>query len=538
MKEQILKIITPIKDFWAAQSRQRKLIIIGAATGIIIVAIIIVAILNYTDYEVLYSGLENAEAAEIYSEIEGMGIEVKLTSGGTISVPKEKTDMLYAELAARGYPKNSMNYSIFTSNVNLFSTDFERREYSRMQSQERLGQIIKNYDGVLDAAVTLNIPETKNTVISSVKAVPSASVSVTLRDGMSLAPTQITGIQNLVAAAVTGLEPDSVVILDGDLNFITADSLAGSGDNLNIERQKLIFKQQYEETFKSAIIELLGPGYGEENVKVAVNADLNYDKQVSELTEYRPSHDDGSGMVQHEDHENSSGATNGDGDIVGVETNADDTYPTGDVGSSSVWSNSSSSVSYLVTTLKQQTEKAGFSVNDLTVSVMIYNDTGFLSDDTKAELTSVCARATGVVESRVNVSSLPKFGTTPTISPSGTGYPFNWSRQVYFVVMAVILALIIVMLFVYVNISGKAKKKRRAYEKHLAQLRKTYAEKSNPYNIDVEDANVASLVDRADVETREEAIRREIEEFAHQNPAMVAQLIKSWIREDDGDNDG
>ena len=70
MKEQILKIITPIKDFWAAQSRQRKLIIIGAAAGIVIVAIIIVAILNYTDYEVLYSGLENAEAAEIYAEIE------------------------------------------------------------------------------------------------------------------------------------------------------------------------------------------------------------------------------------------------------------------------------------------------------------------------------------------------------------------------------------------------------------------------------------------------------------------------------------
>ena len=96
MKEQILKIITPIKDFWAAQDRKKKLLIIGAASGIIVVAIIIVAILNYTDYEVLYSGLEASEAAEIYSEIETMGIEVKLTSGGTISVPKDEANTLYA----------------------------------------------------------------------------------------------------------------------------------------------------------------------------------------------------------------------------------------------------------------------------------------------------------------------------------------------------------------------------------------------------------------------------------------------------------
>lgn len=537
MKEQILKIITPIKDFWAAQDRKKKLLIIGGAAGIVVAAIIVVAILNYTDYEVLYSGLEASEAAEIYSEIETMGIEVKLTSGGTISVPKEEANTLYAELAARGYPKNSMNYSIFTDNVSLFSTDFERREYARMQSQERLGQIIKNYDGVLDAAVTLNIPETKNTVISSSKATPSASVSVTLRDGMSLAPTQISGIQNIVAAAVTGLDPDSVVIIDGDLNYITADNALDIGDNLNVERQKLIFKQQYEETFRLAIIDLLGPGYGEENVKVAVNADLNYDKQVSELTEYRPSHDDGSGMVQHEDHSNSSGATNGDGDIVGVETNADDTYPTGDVGSSSVWSESSSSVSYLVTTLKQQTEKAGFSVDDLTVSVMIYTDTGFLSDDMKAELTSVVARATGVYEERVSVSSLSKFGTTPVIGPSTTGYPFNWSRQLYFVVMAAILAFIIVLLFVYINLSGKVKKKQRAYDKRIAKLRKAYQAQKMAYGIPEEDPNIPSLVARSEVETREEAIKREIEEFAHQNPAMVAQLIKSWIREE-GNGDG
>ena len=57
------------------------------------------------------------------------------------------------------------------------------------------------------------------------------------------------------------------------------------------------------------------------------------------------------------------------------------------------------------------------------------------------------------------------------------------------------------------------------------------------YGIPEEDTNIPSLVARSEVETREEAIKREIEEFAHQNPAMVAQLIKSWIREE-GNGDG
>lgn len=533
MKEQILKVLTPIKEFWEAQEKKKKILILSVLGGVVVAAVIIVALLNYTEYETLYSGLDSAEAAEIYSQIENMGIEARLTTGGTISVPKDQSNMLYAELASMGYPKNSLDYTIFSDNVNMLSTDFEKREYARMQTQERLAAIIKRYDEVKDAAVTLTIPETKTTVITTSTKEPSASVSITLREGVRLSSTQISGITKLVQASVTGLKEENIVIVDGDLNFLTADGEENTdAENLAIERQKLQFKQQYQETFEQSILDLLVPGYGDGNVKVVVNADLNYDKQVSELTQYSPSHEDGSGMVQHEDHSNSSGATNGEGDVVGVEVNADDTYPTGDVGSQSVWSESSSSVSYLVTTLKQQTEKAGFYVDDLTVSVILYTDTGFLSDTTKLELTSAVARAVGVVEDRVSVTSLTGFGKDPVIQAS-TGYPFNWSRQIFFIVMASIMALIIVFLFLYINVSGKAKRKRRALEKYQMAVAKANHIAKEEKEAE-EQAEVMSLLER-ERETREEAIKREIEEFTSQNPAMVAQLIKGWIHEEEED---
>ena len=248
MKEKVLKFLTPIKEFWEAQGKKNKIIILSVLGGVVVAAVVIVAALNYTEYEVLYSGLESAEAAEIYSQIEGMGIEARLTTGGTISVPKEQSNMLYAELASMGYPKNSLDYTIFSDNVNMLSTDFEKREYARMQTQERLAAIIKRYDGVADAAVTLTIPETKTTVISSSTKEPSASVSVTLKEGFTLSSTQISGIAKLVQASVTGLKEENVVIVDGDLNFLTADGNENTdAQNLAIERQKLQFKQQYQE---------------------------------------------------------------------------------------------------------------------------------------------------------------------------------------------------------------------------------------------------------------------------------------------------
>ena len=541
MKDQFSKIFKGFSDFWKAQEKKRKILYISVLGGIVLLAVVLTIILNHKDYVVLYDGLESSEATEIVGLIEEMDIPVSYTSGGQITVPKENADSIAMDLAVKGYPKSDLNYNVFNQNVDMFTTDYEKREQARMQLQERLIATLKQLDGVEDAVVTLNIPEQKNTVISVNSQPSSASVKLTLRNNGALSDAQINGITKIIMTAVPGLTEENIAITD-NTGKLLVEGAGSDGGDITVERNKLRFKQEYQDAIKSEVMNLLADAYGEDNVKISVNANLNYDKQVSEDTKYTPSHDDGSGMIQHEDNKNSSGTAGTSGGVVGVETNAEDTYPTGTESEAGVWSNSESSTSYLINTLKQQTEKQGYYVEDLTVSVIIYTD--YLSDDIKSGLVTAVARATSVNEQFVSVMNLQKTGDKSDVFDTSS-YPFGWSRQVYLIVMALDVAMIILFTFVYVSVSGKAKKKRRFIEKQTYLVAQAAGESgevqghfNNKKHPEGEDYELESLMNGEAKETKQAAVRREIADFAHSSPEIVAQLLKSWLREEEARNGG
>ncbi len=537
MKEQLLKALASVKEFWAAQDKKKRIMFFAVLGGIVAAAVVMVMVLNYKDYVVLYSGLEATQAATVYSAIQEMGVDVKM-QGNDIVVPKDQQAKLLMELSVQGYPQDSLNYDVYNNNVDMFTTDSEKREQSRMQLETRLIASIKTLECVDDAIVTLSIPEQQNTVIATNSQPSSASVILTLKNNSRLSNAQVQGITSLIAAAVPGLLEENVTITDSTGSLVTADG--GSYDDVALERNKLKFKQDYQNVIRYEIEELLIPSYGENGAKVAVNAELNYDKQLQENTEYTPSHQDGSGMVQHEDHTNASGTSGTGGDVVGVEPNADDTYPTGTAGDTGAYSDSSSSTSYLVNTFKTQIEKQGFAVDDITVSVIIYKAS--MTDTERDGWINLAANAAGCEPSHVTVANVPKLeDTLPVIEAN---FPFGWTRIRFFVFMATLLALIIVFVFLYVYVSGKAKRKRRMLERRayaMAQAAGESGQVDGFFNLENpgEPINVTKLTgDVAD--TKEAAVRREIESFSKTNPEIVAQLLKSWIREemDNGSKSG
>lgn len=536
MKEQVSKIIKGFSDFWKAQEKKRKIIYISILGTVLILGIVVAILLNRKNYVVLYSGLENSEASEMVNLISDMGIQATYTSGGQLTVPKKDADKIAMDLAVKGYPKSNLNYNVFNNNIDMFTTDYEKREQARMQTQERLMATLMQLDGVDKAVVTLDIPDQKDTVIA-VNAKPSkASVKLTLAKDKILTDDQINGITKLVQMAVSGLEEENIAITDNTGKLLVAGQQNSQSDIL-VEKTKLSFKKEYQDTIRQEVLNLLVDAYGEGNVKVSVNANLNYDKQVSEDTRYTPSHDDGSGMIQQEDIKNQSGTSGTAGGVVGVEPNAEDTYPTGVEGKNGVWSNSESSTNYLINTLKQQTEKQGYYVDDLTVSVMIHTD--YLSDDVKANLVTAVSRATSVNEQFVSVMNLPKAGSKPG-AIQASGYPFGWSREVYLIVMALIVALIILFLFLYVSVSAKARRKRNFLRKQAYLAAQKAGEEGKTegfFNADgtEDDTHVQSLTEEK-AETEEEAVRREIGEFAQTSPEIVAQLLKNWLREEEDKN--
>lgn len=537
-KEQVTKLLTSFRQFWDAQEKKRKIAYIAIIVAIILIAVIVAAILNRKEYTVLYEGLDTAEASEIVSQIQELGYEVSLKSDGSVVVPKGTEDKLTMEMALQGYPKSNLTYDLYTNNVDMFSTESEKREYARMALENRLSAVISSLEGVEKATVTLSIPEQQNTVITTVKKEPSASVVVYLGKNVVLTNEQIEGIRHIVQMSYVGLKEENISIVDS--YGIPQIEKETSVDVVADVTKKLAFKTNLENTIKEKILELLRPIYGDDGVSVAVNMVLDFDSKVSEKTDYIPEGNTNSGVLQHGDATEASGGTTVDGGVVGVETNADDTYPTGNTNGNGAWTENSLSNTYLVDTYKEQVEKAGYDIESLSIAVVVYTD--YISEAQRQDLVRLVANAGSVnpdlADSVVTVTNFAKFDANLGNDVSVPVYLFGLTFNQLIVAGAILLILLIVLIVVLIITSSSAKNKRRKFEEQVLAASMADAEEgreiTDTFNIglDGQPVEIPSLTNEA-TDTKDVVIRREITDFARNSPEIVAQLLKNWMKEEE-----
>ncbi|MDE6591815.1 MAG: flagellar M-ring protein FliF [Oscillospiraceae bacterium] len=535
MNERVQKTVTVVKEFWSSKDKKTKGLLIGGLAAVLIVAIVAVILLNRKDYVVLYENLENTEAAEIVALIEDAGYECTL-KGGTITVPEGTENAIAMSLALQKYPRSQLNYPTYTENVGMFTTESESLEYEQIALQERLSSIIASMTDVRDAEVTLFNPPLKNTVIEVNKRLPSAAATIYLRDGVELTNEQIEGITYLIANS-SGVAADNVSLVDGNgVPLVPKDIPV---DEIAEEIRRLRFKNELENQINAKIRDLLVRAYGEEGFSSAVNMVLNFDTKVYEDTVYTPSTNDERGMLQHTDASQASGYATAQGGIVGVEVNADDTYPTGDTAGNGQWTENSVSNTYLVNTYKEQVEKAGYVIDGLSISVVIYTD--YLPDVTRQDLVELVGNAATVnpelFNEVVSVISLNPFN--PDVAADSEAILFGLTLDQLILLGAILLAILIILIIVLASISSRNKKRRRSFEKTLLEQHalpegETLVE--DFFTIGDQSftpAEMPSLLAENEVETKEQVIRRELADFAKNSPEIVAQLLRNWIKGDE-----
>ncbi len=535
MNEKIQKTITTVKEYWGRQTKKTKGIYIGGLALVLIIAIVAVVLLNKKDYVVLYEGLDTSEAAEIVQLIEESGYECTLRSGGTIVVPKGTEDKIAMNLAMQKYPKSSINYDTYTTNVGMFTTESEKRQYERIAAEERLSAILSSFEGVRDAVATLTIPEKKNTVIEAYKQEPSANAVIYLEDDVKLTNEQIEGMTYLITTY--GIKKENITLVDNYGALLLAEDTPA--DVVAEETRKLKFKNDLENQIREKIEALLIPAYGEDGFSAAVNMVLNFDSKVSEDTVYTPSTNDERGMLQHTDASQASGYATADGGVQGVETNADDTYPEGTTNGNGQWSENSVSNTYLVNTYKEQVEKAGYVIDGLSISVVIYTD--YLPDTTRQNLVNLVANAgtvnPAVAQDVVTVTNLQK--TPDTVDASAQTFIFGLTLSQLVILGAILLGILLILIIILVSLRTSAKRKRREFEKTiLAQHAPAEGEPLIDSFFSLSDegspsVDIPSLNADTGVETKETIIRRELTDFARTSPEIVAQLLRSWVHEEE-----
>lgn len=543
MNERVEKVVKSVKTTWESQDKKHRAIYIGLAASlvvIIIAAIIITANLNKKEYITIYQGLETTEASEMVAIIQGLNYDVRLVNGTDISVLQGTENDIIMQLALQEYPKSGTNYALSTTNTGMFTTESERELYEQIDVQKRLEAQLGQMENIAAAEVNIAIPKQKNTVISAVREHPTASVKLTLDGIEKLSNKQITGIKNLVKMTVTGLTDDNVEIVD-NYGIPQIINLEADYDQVLEETKKFAFKTRIEENIRDKILGMLIPSYGEDGAYVAVNIMLlNSDRQVSEEVNYSPDGNNNTGVLSHADGSDASGGTTVAGGVVGVEANADDTYPTGDTNGAGAWNENSFSNTYLVDTFKEQIERDGYRIEDLSVSVVVYTD--YLAETTRLGLIDAAGKAASIrpefYDDLVSVINLPKFENPLDLEPTEPTYLFGLTFNQLVLVGAILLILLIALFVVMAIISGNAKKKRKEFEKQIIET-------SGLVGVDGEEpvdmfiltdpetgVEVPSLTDEQ-IETKEVVIRREITEFANHSPEIVAQLLKSWIKNEE-----
>lgn len=537
MKDKLSAFWNGFKSKWSSLAKNLRIFIITAIAVVAVGAIALTIILNQKHYTAIYTGLDSEECSQIASAINDLGVtDVKIGTDGSISVPSDQSDNIRMQLSIQGYPKSTFNFDVWNNGIGIWSTDTEKKVLQIQQLQTHLMKAINTIGAVKNSYVIITMPENNNYVISTNDEEPRVSVKLDLRNGATLSAEQVEGIYALVLNSLPGLEREYISIVDTDGKLLDGKNSIVEEDVLY--QSRLNFQEQMQNLLKSQLDETLRKLY--KDYTINVNIKLNYDNSKSEYTIYTPSiAEDGTsgGMIQSSTKNEGWGGIGSLSGVVGTTSNSDisPNYPTieGD-GDNEYYYQNSITVNRLVNTEIRQLEKNGYSVDRITAAITV-DQINMLEAD-KEQLREVIAFAIGTDIANVTVANYP-FVINGGNSSSGGNNIIRGGNVDWTVYIIILLGLVVLALLIVAILTGNAKKKKRARAKAKAAAAQAAAQAAQesaalsfePQTQPAEEFNIQHLDDYDDA-SKSAVLKKEIKEFSHTNPDVVAQLIRSMMK--------
>ncbi|GAB4333819.1 MAG: flagellar basal-body MS-ring/collar protein FliF [Candidatus Abyssubacteria bacterium] len=288
---------------WRSLSLQQK-IFVSVGFAIVFVGLLSIALWQTSpEYTVLFSNLQERDAAEIVESLREAGVPYKLSSGGaTVLVPYDRVAETRLSLAQEGLPKGGgVGYEIF-DRTRLGITGFEQRVNLKRAMEGELSRTINQLAEVRWSRVQIVMPEER--LFTEEQEPPTASVFLNLEPGRTLDRRQIQGIQHLVASSVEGLRPEKITILDQYANPLampTEPIMAATDLSSSQFELRSRVERHFHSKIKSMFDRIVGPGKS----VVSVSVDLDFDK--IERTEER--YDPDSAVVRSEQRQRETTST-------------------------------------------------------------------------------------------------------------------------------------------------------------------------------------------------------------------------------------
>ncbi|MBB2171413.1 flagellar basal-body MS-ring/collar protein FliF [Gluconacetobacter asukensis] len=253
-----------------------RLMVMGAAAAVLLAAIGIFASRSSgQSMALLYGGVDLNEAAHMVDDLTKAHIATRTSNDGTsIYVPQDQVANARLLLAKDGLPSGgSIGYELFDKSATLTSTQFEQTINETRAMEGELERSIRLLQGVRNVRVHLVLPH--RDLFSTQTSPSQASVVLDIGRAARIAPDGIQAIQNLVAAAVPGLRPQNISIVDtrGDVLAKPGDPDSTDGQEASLDKFRHAEEQRLAQAAEEILVPTLGSGHVRARAAVTINTD-------------------------------------------------------------------------------------------------------------------------------------------------------------------------------------------------------------------------------------------------------------------------
>ncbi len=282
MLERLKQIPKRLQEFWKKYSAKQRAIIVSTLAVVVLALIILIVILNRTQYVKLLTFDDTATAKSAMALLTENGIENRLAvDDRTVEVnQKQKQDAVLALADSDIVAEDRFTLENLL-NTDLSTTSSDKNRNNHLYIQSELKAELEKWDGINKASVIYFPADNSHSILKDQKEI-GASVMLTINDKFDISTTP-TSVATAVAYAIGNSTTDKIKVIDqhGRLLFGGGST---DGDALNME-SALSYEKMVEKWYTDKMVELAtinGYYYAE----VVPHLDVNMEKTSIMFTEY------------------------------------------------------------------------------------------------------------------------------------------------------------------------------------------------------------------------------------------------------------
>ena len=234
----------------------------------------------------LYGDLDLRDSAQIVEQLNRKHISYRLLSNGTqVLVPNDQVAEARLALARDGLPSGgSVGYELFDRGDGLAFTEFQQKINETRALEGEIGRTIRAMRGIRQVRVHLVLPRREPFARDRQDA--QASVMLTMAGAQRLDREGVQAILNLVAAAVPGLRPRNIAIVDarGDLLARAGQPTSQATEAASADEVRHAAELRLSRAVEEMLERSLGPG----RVRAEAAVRMNFDRVNETKESYDP----------------------------------------------------------------------------------------------------------------------------------------------------------------------------------------------------------------------------------------------------------